>query len=197
MRGDEEPVMTPQPLDYISPCHDRPPARWLARSITLLGVLALLASPFIPVRQTRTRIDAVTGTVETQTTWLCGVTFGPTVDSSPLELRLRTSNIPWTRDWRVLGHAHRTVYGNATMRGCGSAPPIIQIRSVLGQFANAATDDQLREFVRVMQSGAEPARTAAINAAGEVAMNAWRSNVAVKKSAARRGTPRASSTYEK
>jgi hypothetical protein len=43
---------------------------------------------------------------------------------------------------------------------------------VLKHFASAATDDELREFVRVMQSGTEVEQNTAVDAAAEKAFQA-------------------------
>jgi hypothetical protein len=50
------------------------------------------------------------------------------------------------------------------------APPIYLIRPLLKDFADASTDAELREFVRVMQSGTDAQKQAAVDAAGEKAL---------------------------
>jgi hypothetical protein len=89
------------------------------------------------------------------------------VDVSPLETRLKSSGIAWTPSWQFLHNTHRNVFGSATSYECGSAPPLYELRPVLKEFAAASTDAELREFVRVMQSGTHAERQAAVEAAGE------------------------------
>ncbi len=61
-----------------------------------------------------------------------------------------------------------TILGNVTFRACNSAPPIFEIRPVSKQFAEASTDAELREFVRVMQTGTEAEQRAAVDAVAEM-----------------------------
>jgi hypothetical protein len=51
------------------------------------------------------------------------------------------------------------------------APPIYQIKMVLDGFAQASTDEQLRDFVQVMQTGSEDEQKAAVDAAAETGLN--------------------------
>src|SRR5439155_26684174 len=97
---------------------------------------------------------------------------GPSVDESSLETRLKVCGIAWTPSWHFLHNTHRTVFGNATCYECGSAPPIYQLRPALKEFAAASTDAELREFVRVMQSGTDAEQKAAVEAAGEKGLQA-------------------------
>lgn len=140
--------------------------------------LALLASPFVGVLKDIQWVDAVTGSMRRQTVWPFGTSRGVVTQASPLELELCQRGIRWSADWRFLSEADRTLLGNATSRGCGVAPPIYQIRSVLGQFASASSNDELREFVRVMQSGSEDERRAAVDGAGDKGLSAGRSGTA-------------------
>jgi hypothetical protein len=135
-------------------------------------LILLVAAPTVAIRQVESRMDAVTGSMTWKTVWLFGITSGPRVDVSPLETRLNSSGITWTPSWQFLHNTHRTILGNATCYECGSAPPIYQIRPVLKEFASASTDAELREFVRVMQSGTEAEQKAAVEAAGEKGLQA-------------------------
>jgi hypothetical protein len=162
------------PLNYVLPDTPRSRRRWPWRTIGVVTVVLLLASaaPTVAVRQVESRVDAVTGSMTWKTVWLFGITSGPRRDVSPLEIRLKASGIAWTPSWRCLHNTHRNVLGGATCYECGSAPPIYQIRSVLKEFAAASTDVELREFVRVMQSGTEAEQNAAAEAAGEKGLQA-------------------------
>ena len=134
-------------------------------------LVAVLSVPGIAVRQVESRVDAVTGTMVWKTVWLLGRSQ-TRVDVSPLEARLRQSGVAWTPHWRFLHNTHRNLFGGALMYECGTAPEIYSIRSVLGDFASASTDDELREFVRVMQSGTDAERRAAVDGAGDKGLKA-------------------------
>ena len=124
-------------------------------------------------------MDPVTGSMTSKTVWLFGLTSGPRLDVSPLELRLKSSGIAWTPSWQFLHNTHRNVFGGATSFECGFAPPIYHLRPVLKEFVAASTDAELREFVRLI-SGTDAEQKAAVNAASEKGLQA--------RSAARTGS---------
>ena len=155
--------MTTAPIDYAP--RRRTWRRWRRGVIIAAGLLFLLSLPGLPVRRVESRIDAVTGTMTWTTRWPFGLTTGPRVDVSPLELRLKRSRIQSTPAWRTLHITHRNLIGRATCYECSSAPAIYRLRPVLEEFAAAATDVELTDFVRVMQSGTEEEQEAAVEAA--------------------------------
>jgi hypothetical protein len=164
----------PQSIDYLSSMNSRQRRRWPLRLFFgLLAGVPLLASPFVSVRETRNRMDAVTGSMEWQTVWLSHLTSGPTIDVSPLELRMKKVGVSWTRDWRFLSNTPRTIFGTPTCHECGSAPPISQIQPVLKGFVDTSSDDEILTFVRIMQSGTEAQQRAAVDAACEKALRAF------------------------
>lgn len=161
--------MTTSPIDYQPSSHRRP-RRIIARFVLApLVAFGLVSLPLTPVTQTRSRVDAVTGSMEWQTTWPLGLTRGPTLDVSPLELRLKKMGTPWTRDWRFLHNTHRTVFGKAICYECGMAPPIYSFRPAIQYFVDASSDAQIKEFVRVMTIGTEAEQSAAVEAAADAA----------------------------
>jgi hypothetical protein len=166
--------MDSTPLNYVSPDTARSRRRWPWRTLSVSAAVLLLAlaAPTVTVRRVESRVDAVTGSMTWKTVWLFGITSGPRVDVSPLETRLTSSGIPWTPSWQFLHNTHRNAFGGATRYECGSTPPIRQLRPVLREFAAASTDAELREFVRVMQSGTDAEQRAAVEAAGEKGLKA-------------------------
>jgi hypothetical protein len=166
--------MSSAPLNCVSPDTPRSRRRWPWQTLGAVAVVLILlvAAPTVTIRQVESRMDAVTGSMTWKTVWLFGITSGPRVDVSPLETRLKSSGITWTSSWQFLHNTHRTVFGNATRYECGSAPPIYQIRPVLKDFTAASTDAELREFVRVMQSGTDAEQKTAVEAAGEKGLQA-------------------------
>ncbi len=138
--------------------------------VTILALIigfAVLASPLVTFRQDLCWIDATTASMKRQTIWPFGITAGPMIEASAIDLRLQQVGLNANPNWRLLSDTDRTVLGLAISRGCGLAPPIYQLRPVLDEFARTSSDADLREFVRVMQSGTESEQRAAIEAAAE------------------------------
>jgi hypothetical protein len=163
--------MTSAPLDYVQP--DTPRRR--RRPWHVVGAVAVVASvalllPGISVRQVESRIDTVTGSVTWTTTWPLGIHGGTRTAVSPLEARLKAAGIPWTPDPRFIHNTHRNVFGGAIKYECSSAPPVYSLRPMLHAFCACATDGELREFVRVMQSGSDAQQRAAVDAAADRAL---------------------------
>lgn len=159
--------MAAAPLNYALPdtARSRPP--WLTLGIIGGLLLFALLLPPLTTRQVESSIDPVTGSMRWKTVWLLGITSGTRVNVSPLETRLKRSGIAWARSWHFLHNTRRNLFGRAAGYDCGSAPAIYDIQPILGEFAAASSDDELREFVRVMESGTELEQNAAVEAAGE------------------------------
>src|SRR4051812_9250741 len=121
-------------------------------AIVVLGGVLLV--PFASVRTTTVEVDAVSGQVRKSNLWTGG--HRPeSLESAELADRLRSLGVAWTPDWRTINVNDYNILGNATSRGCSTAPPIYQLRPVLAAFANASSAEDLREFVKVMQNGSE------------------------------------------
>lgn len=159
--------MPSTPLVYRLPETPRWRRPWRAVAAVVAALLLTFAAPTVAVRRVESRMDAVTGSMTWKTVWVFGISSGTRVDVSPLEVRLERSGIAWTPSWRLMHNTHRNVFGGATRYECGDAPAVFQLRPVLKEFAAAATDEDLREFVRVMQSGTDAERKAAVEAAVE------------------------------
>jgi hypothetical protein len=115
-------------------------------------------------------MDAVSGSTRLQTVWPFGVTFGPRVEASSLDIKMRQLGIRWNPDWRFLYNTHKTILGTATLHECGSAPPIYQMTPVLTEFVRTASDQEIRKFVQTMESGSDAEQNEAIEAAGDRAL---------------------------
>lgn len=159
------------PLDYSSKPTRRSGRRWVwvAASVGLLLLLGM-ASLVVSVHEIESRMDAVTGTMTRDRRSFFGLSRGFRRDVSPLEMELTRRGIAWTPDWWTLHVTDRNLFGGAMQYACGSAPEIYSVQRFLGPYAAAATDDELREFVRVMQSGTEAERQSAASAAENKAM---------------------------
>jgi hypothetical protein len=167
--------MIPPSLNYL-PTKTRRRRRWwpwfLGILLTALTLLALAAIPSIPVRQVESSIDPVTGTMTWKTIPLLGT---PTtrVDVSPLEIRLKASGIPWTPSSKGLHIIDRNIFDRALCYGCSIAPPIHGLpHGLLKEFEATSTDAELREFVRIMETGTIPEQKAAVEAAAKKTFDA-------------------------
>ena|SRR5687768_9006070 len=168
----------PQSLNYVSTDDCRPRRTWPARTLGAAALL-LLGAVMLPeptVRQVESSVDAVTGTMTWKTVWIFGITAPPRIAVSPLERRLVKAGIPWTPQRVFLHIKHLDVFGHPRAWDCGWAPPIHSVRVILEEFAAASTDEELREFVRIMESGTEAEQKAAVDAAGEKALRELRSS---------------------
>jgi len=161
--------MQPTTLNYVAP-GARVPFRWNRRRVVGFAAVLLLVvilTPFPDVKFVSEQIDPVTGSMSIQTTWAMGLHTSAGTQVSPLEKRLTQSHIAWTPAWQMLGRRHYNLFGNVTTRECGSAPPIYHMRPLMDEFVARATDEELRAFVNVMQSGTTSEQSAAISAACE------------------------------
>jgi hypothetical protein len=146
----------------------------MRRSSIILGVVILagtLALPFATVRTTRIEVDAVSGQVRKSNRW-AGGHRSTSVESSELADRLHSLGVAWRPDWRTINVNEYGVFGNATSRGCSVAPPIYQLRPVLGAFASTSSAGELREFVKAMQNGSESEQRKAVDQAGDRGLSA-------------------------
>jgi hypothetical protein len=130
--------------------------------------LAVLPAGLVTVRHDSLQMDAVTGSRRVVSTWPMGITTGGTIQASALELRLNAMGVRWTRDWHSMSTYGYSMSGVRTSRGCGSAPPVYG-GAWLSQYVAVATDQEVREFVGVMQSGSAEQQRSAISVASDVA----------------------------
>src|SRR4051812_18212149 len=121
-------------IDYPSPETRLRPRRWLLRPATIVAAALLAVGLYqardVAVWEHKTRIDAVTGSMSRQRTWLFGITSGPTIDVSPLERRLAKMGVTWTPKWQGLSTTSGECFGLSESRGCASAPPVYHFRPV-------------------------------------------------------------------
>jgi hypothetical protein len=164
---------TPTQIDYGLPSRARwYRCRWFRLSVASL-VLLLAASVLVGAtfKQIQSEVDAVTGSMRWTTTWITGArSSGSRV--SPLERRLKTSGIRWTPDWRTLHVTGYNFLNRPRSYACSSAPPIYTIEGVLTEFERASTDDELRAFIHLLQSGTNAQQETAIEAAADKVVKA-------------------------
>lgn len=130
-------------------------------------IVGVLISPVIPAYWIEVEIDRVTGSTSTRTAKLFGLVGEFSEDVSPLELWLREHGEAWTPDWQRLSTSEYNLFGGGISLGSSLSPPIYQLLVVLEEFIAASTAEEIREFVRVMETGDREAQEAAVDAAGE------------------------------
>jgi hypothetical protein len=167
------PAMPRNPVPILS---YQPRQRWSRRRIAgIIIAIVLVAIIFIPLpnvtwKERMIRIDSVTGTMSTETCYFFSSISTRQVTPSPLERRLIQMNQPWTPNWTFLSHSGSDIFGSRWV-ACSLAPPILDLRPVLQPFADASTDDEIRAFIQVMQTGTETEQKAAVDAAATKALD--------------------------
>ncbi len=159
-----------QPLDYASRCLPR--RFWL-----IVAAIALCATLLVPwptgVRQDLGWIDSISGSRKSQTVWRLGRSSSPVVSESLLAARYRKLGLQWEPDWRNVKGTYVDIFGRSVGSAHGSAPEIYSFNSDLQEwFLAASSDDEVRVFFRVISSGSDAEQKAAVEAAGEKALNA-------------------------
>jgi hypothetical protein len=143
---------------------ERLPRIW--RVVTVGGIVlgAMYVLYLTPFARWERRIDPVTGSIKESCVWVMGLWASERIETSPLEQRLKQAGIPWAAKWEF-NHANQVnILGDVLVWECATGQPIYHIRHSLGGFAATATDEQLREFVSVMESGTRAEQQAAVEA---------------------------------
>jgi hypothetical protein len=102
-----------------------------------------------------------------------GITRGWSVSESPLAAALRKRGIVWTPRWRLVTVTGGHLVGPAFWVGDGERPVVCDLSGAMQAFADLSTDDELREFVRVMQTGTREEQGEAVSAADQKVSRAW------------------------
>lgn len=136
--------------------------KWIGYFIIAVGA-GFLAVICIPLRSSTYRMDAVTGSTQSQTTWLSFIKFQPRIGPTALETRLNKIGFSWKRDWRFLSEVDGSLLSSS--HACAKAPPIYEMTPIMNDFVANSSDNQVREFARIMQSGTEVEQNAAVAAA--------------------------------
>ena len=154
--------MSQQVLEYQTPTEA--PRR---RSRRLIVNLALCVVGLIGLCSLEWSIgmgmDQITGATTLQTTYPFGIRGKVVVTPTLLDQRLAMMNLTIPRRWR--GFSLITKKAFSTARGCGTVPPVYHFRAWMPTYLAIATDDEVRAFVDVMQSGTDAEQQAAIDAA--------------------------------
>jgi hypothetical protein len=139
-------------------------------AVLLAGVGAL---SWLTIHQDRGWIDAISGSRKNQTTWRFGVSSSPAVAESLLAVKYRQLGLSWQPEWVNVRGAFTDIFG----RSLGSshdwpAPEIYPLvhPGLQQSYLAVASDDDVREFFRVMSGGSEAEKGVAVQAACDKAL---------------------------
>ena len=156
----------------------------------ILAVVVTTAFLLVPthVRQDLGWVDSVSGSQKSQTVWRFGASSTPVVSESLLATRYRELGLRWEPDWKNVRGTYADLFG----RRVGSAhdwpaPEIYTFATSPGlqrSYLAASSDDEVREFFRVMSGGTGEQQKAAVEAACDRALG---DDVATRPGAPRGG----------
>ena len=131
--------------------------RWVGGVVGVVVAVLLMLS--VTVRERVMEVDAVTGSARFQSQWL-GISMGWRHEASVLEKRLAERGVSWNADWRFVSARGSNLLGWRTQRSCGRLP---RVRcGSMDAFVARATDEQLRGFVRAMETGTDQEQAAMV-----------------------------------
>jgi hypothetical protein len=159
--------MTADLQEHLTPTKPRAFRRAEAAILAaVIGIAALLvATTFIPCRH-NVWIDPVTGSIKRETQWF-GQTTHTVIEPSAIERWISEHNDPHSNHWKFLHATYSSMWGNPVGCGCGIAPAIYSLSNsnLCDEFVHNSTDQEINNFVRVMQAGTEDEKQKAVDAA--------------------------------
>lgn len=150
----------------------------MTRRIIPLGLFVIaaaitLASFSVLVREEVTWIDTVTGSTQQQAIWCIGSRSAEHVEPSPIARWVIDHEGSIDYRWKVTSDTSVTLWGRPVMFACDTAPPIYGFpTNLMPHFIASSTDDEIRNFIKTMQSGTRANQSAAVIAAIDQALNA-------------------------
>jgi hypothetical protein len=145
----------------------------------ILAVLVIVTVLFIPatVRQDLGWIDSISGSQKRQTVWRFGAASMPVMSESLLAARFRKIGLQWEPDWENVRGTYVDIFGrNVGHEHVWPAPEIYTLAVSPGlqrSYLVASSDDDIREFFRIMSSGTEDEKKAAVEAACDRALGEY------------------------
>ena len=117
-------------------------------------------------------IDATTASVKYQTRWTWGYDTPQRIEQSQLELWARKNNQFKGYDWRCTAGTFKTILGSQRGSGHGPAPEIYPLHQIeVDLFVKNATQDELNEFMKVMNTGTVSEKEGAVTKAIDIAFS--------------------------
>jgi hypothetical protein len=143
---------------------------WVIIGIVLTGAFLLIPHH---VRQDLGWVDSIGGSRKSQTVWRYGAPTAPVLTESPLAERYRALGLQWEPDWKSVKGTYVDVFGRSVGHEHGFAPEIYSLAmhpDLQRAFLAKSSDDDVRAFFRVMLSGSEAEKKAAVEAACDKAL---------------------------
>ena len=147
---------------------------WIILAVVLIAALLLIP---MNVRQDLGWIDAISGSQRSQTVWRFGPASTPAVSESLLAARYRRLGLKWEPAWKNVKGTYIDLFGRNVGHAHGwPAPEIYSFAlspDLQRSYLAASSDEQIREFFRVMSSGTEDEKKAAVEAACNKALGEY------------------------
>ena len=111
-------------------------------------------------------IDPVTGSIQKETQWF-GHTTEAVIKTSAIEKWINSQGNPHSHDWKRLHATRKSLLGQTVGADAANAPPIYPLRagSLDDLFVINSTEQEISNFVGVMQAGTEDEKQQAVQAA--------------------------------
>lgn len=138
---------------------------WIILSFVVVAVGLLIPAR---IRQDRGWIDSISGSQMSQTVWVFGAKSTPVLSELLLAARYRKLGLQWNPDWKSVRGTSINVLGRAVGSAHGLAPEIYSLAvhpDLQQSYLAAASDEEVCEFFRIMSSGTEQEKKAAVAAA--------------------------------
>jgi hypothetical protein len=123
----------------------------------------------VHVRQDLGWIDSISGSQKRQTVWQFGLSSSPAITESLLAARYRKLGLQWEPDWKNVKGTYLDIFGRNVGHAHGwPAPEIYSFAlspDLQRMYLAASSDDEVREFFRIMSSGSDAEKAAAVEAA--------------------------------
>ena len=155
------PYMTPEPRRRLK-------IPWRAVIPVALAVILVPAAILVEVRTDYGWICSICGSMRHETSWAGGLTMGESIERSPLDTWINQNQGGHSHDGRNIQGTGRNLFGGEIVRAHGSAPPILSISAMLGQYLGSASTEQIAAFVKVMGTGTDGQQSQAVKDAYDV-----------------------------
>ena len=140
---------------------------WVGIAAVILVVGYILLCPLLMVRETTTWVCTVSGALKRQTVWFGSISSRPNIEQTALSTWIERNEGAIEYQWKYFGSLRTDPFRWTKAYGSGSAPPIYRMRRLLADFVRLSTEDELRDFVRIMRTGTEPDKKSLVREAAD------------------------------
>jgi hypothetical protein len=145
--------------------------KWEAAIIVaFVAAILLIATTYCMAGRDAVWIDPVTGSIKEETQWF-GQTTDAVIKTSAIEKWINAHGDSHSNGWIFLNASRMTLFGH--VNECGRAPAIYPLRagSLDDLFVINSTEQEISDFVHVMQAGTEDEKQQAVQAAVQRAIS--------------------------